>query len=230
MVRKGVEGEDLDDNQSLSIAEVKAKVKINGVNVDVENGKVNFNGLSIDIKAEGTTRINVSTNTVAIMEKIEKLVDDYNELVDTVSGLTSEKRYSSYKPLSSEERKAMNEEDLKLWDEKAKSGLLNRDSTLERTLQNMRIDLYKTVEGATGSFNHITQIGISTEKYSQGSAGGKLTIDTEKLRSAIEQDADSVMELLFKEPTEKKYMENSFVVTNGFGQPSGCYIGISLLN
>lgn len=183
----------------VSVSGSKGKVTINDVPVDVKNGKVNFNGLEIDIKAEGTTRINVSTNTQEIMEKIEKLVADYNELVDKASGAVGEKRYSSYRPLSSEEKKAMTEDDVKLWEEKAKSGLLNRDSTLERTLQTIRLDLYKTLEGATGTYNHITQIGISTERYSQGSAGGKLQIDTEKLRKAIEQDAEGVMELLFKE-------------------------------
>lgn len=191
---------------------IKGQVTINGLPVDASGGKVEFNGLTIDIKAEGTTRINVSTNTEGIMEKIEKLVADYNDLVDLSSGLVNEKVYSGYKPLSSEERKALSEEDLKLWDEKAKSGLLNRDETLERTLQTIRMDLYKTLEGASGSFNHITQIGISTEKYAKGSAGGKLQIDTDKLRKAIEEDAEGVMELLFKEsesiegkPIKEKY-------------------------
>ena len=210
---------ELSKTQSLSIAGNEGKAKVNGVDVTLKDGKVNFNGLSIEIKAEGTTRINVSTNTEGIMEKIEKLVADYNELVDKVSSLTGEKRYASYKPLSQEERKAMSEEDLKLWDEKAKSGLLNRDETLERTLQTVRNDLYKTLEGASGSFNHITQVGISTEQYAKGSAGGKLQINTEKLRKAIEEDADSVMELLFKEGNIKDGKE-IFDPTSGINNPS----------
>ena len=177
----------------------QGKVTINNIEVDVKNGKVEFNGLTIEVKAVGKTRINVTTNTEGIMEKIEKLVADYNELVDKVSGLTGEKAYNTHKPLSQEERKALSEEDLKLWDEKAKSGLLNNDETLEKTLQKIRVDLYKTLEGGNGSFNHITQLGISTERYAKGSAGGKLQIDTEKLRKAIEEDAEGVMELLFKD-------------------------------
>lgn len=192
-----------DENQSISQAGTKGKVTINGLEVGVKNGKVEFNGLIIDIKAEGTTRINVSTNTEGIMEKIEKLIDDYNNLVDLASGLVNEKVYSSYKPLSQEERKALSESDVKLWDEKAKSGLLNRDETLQRILQNIRTDLYRDVEGA--SFKNITQIGITTEKYARGSAGGKLQIDTDKLRKAIEEDPEGVMELLFKEPDAIKY-------------------------
>lgn len=173
-------------------------VTINGVQVDATDGRVNFNGLSIEIKAKGPTSIKVSTNVEGIMEKVEKFIEDYNKLVDEVSDLTTEKVYRDYKPLSPEERKALSEEDLKLWDEKAKSGLLNRDETLTRLLQNMRSNIYKNLEG-TGTFTHITQIGISTEKYAMGTSGGKLQIDLEKLRNAIEKDADGVMDLLFQE-------------------------------
>ena len=120
--------------------------------------------------------------------------------MDKASKSLNEKRYSSYHPLSQEEKKAMHEDDAKLWEEKAKSGMLNSDATIQRALQNARTDIYKTVENVEGSFNHITQIGISTEKYARGTTGGKLQIDKEKLREAIEKDPEGVMELLFKEP------------------------------
>lgn len=193
-----------------------ATVTMNGVDLEYETNNINLNGVNIELKAEktGPITINVSTNTQGIMEKIEKLVKDYNDLIDLASLSVNEKAYPGYQPLTAEERKAMSESDVKLWDEKAKSGLLNRDETIQRTLQSIRNDLYKTVEGLDPEFNHITKIGITTEKYSRGSAGGKLVIDTDKLKKAIEANPDAVMDLLFKEgpkkptePTKPEYVK-----------------------
>jgi flagellar hook-associated protein 2 len=182
-----------------------AKVTFNGVELSYSSNNINLNGLNIELKAEGTTNIKVDTNIDGIMEKIEKFVNDYNELVDKTSKLLNEKRYSSYHPLSQEEKKSMHEGDAKLWEEKAKSGLLNRDETLERTLQAIRTDLYAKVASIGGDkFDHITQIGITTEKYARGTTGGKLQIDKDKLRAAIEKDPEGVMELLFTEPEKLK--------------------------
>jgi flagellar hook-associated protein 2 len=200
-----------------------SKIKMNGVVLEYKTNNINLNGVDIELKAEktGPITINVSTNTEGIMEKIAKLVKDYNDLVDLASLSVSEKAYPGYQPLTAEERKAMSESDVKLWDEKAKSGLLNRDETIQRTLQSIRNDLYKTVEGLDPEFNHITKIGITTEKYSRGSAGGKLVIDTDKLKAAVEANPDAVMDLLFKEGPKKPYSESKPNEKDYEGDPEG---------
>lgn len=177
-----------------------AEILFNGVKLVYSSNNINLNGLNIELESEGKTTINASTNVDGIMEKIEQLVNDYNELIDKVSEALNEKRYPSYHPLSQEEKKAMHEDDVKLWEEKAKSGMLSRDELITRTLQAIRTDLYEKVEGVTGSFESLFQIGITTQSYSRGTTGGKLQIDKEKLREAIEKDPEGVMELLFKEP------------------------------
>ncbi|MSU02695.1 flagellar filament capping protein FliD [Tissierella pigra] len=178
-----------------------AQIEYNGIKLNYSSNNINFNGINIELKATSTDSITmkVDTNVDGIFDKITKLIDDYNELVDKAGGAIGEKRYSNYQPLSQDEKKAMHEDDVKLWTEKAKSGMLNRDENLTRILQNIRTDLYKTLDNPDGSFNHITQIGISTEKYAKGSVGGKLQIDEQKLREAIMEDPEGVMELLFKE-------------------------------
>lgn len=203
----GIEG-DYSTSEAKYIKSQQAQINFNGVTLNYDSNNIELNGLNIQLKAEGTTTINVDTNVDGIMEKIQKLVDDYNELVDKASKAVGEKKYSSYHPLSQEEKKAMHEDDVKLWMEKAKSGMLNRDETINRVLQSARGEIYKTLENPTGSFDHITQIGISTEKYSKGSAGGKLQIDEAKLRQAILEDPEGVMELLFKESSEEPSESN----------------------
>lgn len=177
-----------------------AIVLFNGVTMEYSSNNINLNGLNIELKSEGKTTIGVSTNVDGIMEKIEQLINDYNELIDKVSQVLNEKRYPEYHPLSQEERKAMHEDDVKLWEEKAKSGMLSRDELITRTLQAIRTDLYRNVGGVSGSFKNLIEIGITTESYTRGITGGKLQIDKEKLRAAIEKDPEGVMELLFKEP------------------------------
>lgn len=177
-----------------------ATIIYNGIELNYSSNNFQFNGLNIDIKSIGKTTINVETNAQGIYDKIEKLVNDYNELIDKASSIIGEKRYPSYHPLSMEEKKALHEDDAKLWEEKAKSGLLNNDETINRTLQSMRRYLYENVEGIEGSYKQITEIGITTERFARGTAGGKLQIDKDKLMDSILKDPEGVMELLFKEP------------------------------
>lgn len=177
-----------------------AEIIYNGITLKYSNNNFTLNGINIEAKAIGKTTIKVETNVQGIMEKIEKLVNDYNELIDKASSILGEKRYASYHPLSMEEKKEMHEDDVKLWEEKARSGLLSNDETINRTLQSMRRYLYENVEGVEGSFKHITDIGITTERYARGTTGGKLQIDKDKLMDAILKDPEGVMELLFKEP------------------------------
>ncbi|NLY86103.1 MAG: flagellar filament capping protein FliD, partial [Tissierellia bacterium] len=79
-----------------------AEILFNGVKLTYSSNNINLNGLNIELKAEGKTNINASTNVDGIMEKIEQLINDYNELIDKVSQVLNEKRYPEYHPLSQE--------------------------------------------------------------------------------------------------------------------------------
>lgn len=161
-----------------------------------------INNLQVTLKQTGTTTINVATDVQGIYEHVESFVEQYNSLVDKLNTELNAKRYTDYKPLTSAERESMSEEQIKLWEEKAKSGLLRNDFMVENTAQAMRTGLYEAVEGVEGIYNQLVQIGISTESYASGSRGGKLVINRAKLTEAIEKDADSVLEFLFKTPEQ----------------------------
>lgn len=179
---------------------INAVIDFNGAdNITSSSNHITINGITMDLKAEGDFTVTVDTDVDTAYEKIEQFINGYNELVDKTNKLLGEKQYRDYRPLSAEEKKAMDKADVDLWEEKAKSGLLRNDDIIQRTMQNMRTSLYKGLDDPTGAFKHITEIGIATEKYSRGSFGGKLEIDEQKLKEAIAKDPDSVMELLFKE-------------------------------
>lgn len=169
------------------------------IGIESDTNYITINGITMDFIGTGEFTINVSTDVDGIYEKIEQFVEEYNELVEKTNQLLGEKRYRDYKPLTSEQKKAMDKEDIELWEEKAKSGLLRSDDLIGRTMLNVRSSLYEKSAGIDGTYQLITQIGISTEKYARGSAGGKLVIDEQKLREAIAKDPEGVLELLFKE-------------------------------
>lgn len=183
------------------VAGQDAIINFNGANnIESSSNRITINGITMDLKDTGDFNVNVSTDVDGIYEKIEKFVNDYNELVDKTNKLLGEKQYRDYKPLTAEQKKAMEKEDINLWEEKAKSGLLKSDDIIYRTMLNTRQSIYKEF-GDEFKFKLITEIGISTEQYSRGSAGGRLAIDEQKLKDAIAKDPEGVMELLFKEST-----------------------------
>lgn len=177
---------------------VDAKVKFNGVEMTYDSNNIEINGVNINLKAEGKVNINVATNTDEIVNRIKKFVDDYNALIDKLGKKTQEKPNKGFHPLSAEEKKGLKDDEVKDWMEKARAGHLYKDSTINKTLSNIRLSLYENYgEGGSNAFNHITDIGITTARYEKGQAGGKLQINEDKLREAIEKDPNAVMDLLF---------------------------------
>lgn len=174
-----------------------------GAAVDIVKSSNQFtiNGIEFNLKSQGTTTITVDTDVDAVYEKINNFVEKYNEIVDKINEKLGEKRYRDYLPLTEEQKKEMSEEDIELWEEKAKSGLIKNEMILQRTMQNMRSGMYAAVEGITGSYDQLTEIGIATQSYESGSLGGKLVIDETELKEAILEDVDGVLDLLFKEPS-----------------------------
>lgn len=179
---------------------IDAEFAFNGIDgLTSPTNNITINGISMNIAEEGEFTVNVSTDVDSVYEKIKGFVDEYNKLVDKASELLFQKRYYDYAPLTEEQKKEMEESEIKLWEEKAKSGLLRNDDIISRIMQKIRSSLY---EGFEGAFSLITQIGITTEKYSSGSAGGRLEIDEKKLKEAISKAPNGVMELLFEGSSE----------------------------
>lgn len=168
--------------------------------IEMFSNQFTINGIDFNLKTSGNFNVTVDTDVDKVYEKIDNFVKKYNELVEKSNKLLTEKQYRDYKPLTAEQKKDMDKKDIELWEEKAKSGLLRSDEITSRTMANIRSWMYEEVEGVNGSYDQITEIGITTEKFLSGSVGGKLTIDETKLKTALREDANGVLELLFKEP------------------------------
>lgn len=152
-----------------------------------------------DVTTNGTTDIdtddtpisfNVTADATDSIAKIKKFVDSYNSLIDKINSKITEKKDYDYKPLTDVQKESMTEDQIKKWEEQAKKGIFKNEMNLSNLLFTMRQSLYNTVSGAG---INITDIGISTSSVI--SEGGKLKIDEDKLKTALETRSDQVYKL-----------------------------------
>ncbi|MFO1444448.1 flagellar hook-associated protein 2 [Bacillus sp. Bva_UNVM-123] len=187
-----------------------AKFTINGLETTRKSNTFTMNDVTFILKknsvGDESSSINVKTDTEAIYKTIKEFVDKYNEVIGKINGKLTEERYRAFSPLTDEQKAAMNEKDIDKWEEKAKSGLLRRDSLLSSGLSKMRTDLYAEVTAnertlTDNKYNQLTEIGIKTTKdYLER---GKLEIDETKLKAAIEDNPDAVYQLFMAEGSDK---------------------------
>lgn len=149
----------------------------------------------IDETAGKAVTLTATTNVDEIMDKIKEFVKTYNGFITDLKTLTNETKYRDYKPLTTAQRKEMEDKEVELWEGKAKSGLLRNDSIISSGLSSMRSLIYQSNPAVSNpKFNTLYNIGITTSK--DYTAGGTLEIDESKLRAALEADPDSVVQLL----------------------------------
>lgn len=159
-----------------------------------------IDGVTFTLKGETTepASVTVARDVDASFDKIKAFVDKYNELIGKIHEELGEKRYSDYLPLTDEQRKDMSEKEIELWEDKARSGLLKNDPILESIVHKMRSALMEKVDGVG---IHLAAIGITTGSYYEK---GKLHIDEIKLKEALQNNEDQVMQL-FSQQSEIDY-------------------------
>ncbi|WP_160670663.1 flagellar filament capping protein FliD [Clostridium sp. C8-1-8] len=150
----------------------------------------------VSAKPGDTISLNVKSDASAQVDKFKKFIDKYNELIDKINSKINEKKSYDYKPLTDTQKSSMKDTEITAWENKAKEGILRRDSYLTNVVSQMRQAVYDTVKGAGIS---ITEIGITTTSiYSDG---GKLQVDDSKLKAALEQKGDLVQKLFTQSST-----------------------------
>lgn len=181
--------------------ELDGKEATNASNIFTIDGiTYSLHGVSdkLDEVSYAPVKITLKQDTDAIFDKIKNFIDKYNELTDKISTKANEARPknggrsgSYYLPLTDEQRDAMKEEDIKKWEESAKKGLVKNDGILNNILFNMRKAMGdKTDAGILAS------VGISTGDWREGA---RLKIDEEKLKKAINDNPDQVMNIFAKQ-------------------------------
>lgn len=186
-----------------------AIIEIDGVETTRASNTVDIDGLNITLNAVTTDAVTVDTayDSSAMVDKIKTFVEEYNTLIEDLntqvkqtkakSGTTG--NYSYYEPLLDDEKKEMSDDEIEKWEAKAKEGLLYNDSSITSLLSKMRSTLYNKVTTSTGNEISLYSIGITTS--STYTDNGKLVIDEDKLKAAIEENGNDIQELFTQTDT-----------------------------
>ncbi|MFP7202356.1 flagellar filament capping protein FliD [Lysinibacillus halotolerans] len=188
---------------------------------DSSNNEVDLNSFLNNEISNATTinpvTLTSSTDVDDMVDKIKKFVETYNGLVTTINSKLKESYDRNYPPLTDEQKEEMSEDEIEKWEAKAKSGLLRNDSILTNGLYGMRSSFMNSVAGlGDATMDSLAEIGITTS--STYSDGGKLVIDEDKLRSAIEKNPDQVASMFTQTGSVTKDGNGKTVDSRGIAQ------------
>ncbi len=181
-------------------------VKRSSNTFDVDGMSVSLKGTFGTYKADGTidqtaaeadaVSFTASSDADKIIDAIKSMVEDYNAMVTEIknaySTLPQQKSNGKYyEPLTEEDKADMSESSIKAYEEKAKQGLLFAD----RDLSSLYSQLTSAISMSGKDGADLKAIGI-TSNYSNGLT--TLSLNEEKLRAALETDADKVRDVFSK--------------------------------
>ncbi len=190
------------------VAASDSVILLNGAELTSKSSTVSANGLEIELtgltQKDGPITFSVSNDVDSVYNSVKSFLKEYNEIMKEMKSLYNADSAKGYEPLTSEQKKAMSDDDVKLWEDKIKGALLRNDSTLGGIMSSMRSAMMSqvTYEGKTYS---LASFGIMTSTdYTEG---GLLHIygDTEdavfadkedKLKKALTDDPEAVMNVL----------------------------------
>lgn len=169
----------------VEIKRASNNLDLDGMSVKL-NGAFGFDSSGNYIAGTEEIKFEAKADNDKIVDTIKNFVKDYNEMLELVNKQVSTSRPRSsgkvYDPLTDEQRKEMSDKEIEVWEEKAKEGLLFNAPELRSLSSDLRFLLGS--EGAA--------IGIKVS--SNYKDNGKLEIDEEALRKALESDPKQVQD------------------------------------
>jgi len=191
---------------SAAVKGLDATFQLDGVGLTKASNTFSISGVTYNltgVSAQATT-ISVTSDVDKAVANIQSLVDSYNKILAEVNGKVNETRYKAFPPLTDAQKSVMKDSDIIAWNVKAQSGMLQNDPTLTSLVNTMRNAFSSPVSGIIPTivsgvpvtYNSASSIGITTGNYTEG---GKLTLNTDKLRTALNANPN-VLNQLFGAP------------------------------
>ena len=197
----------LTGDNSLNTPGTNAILNINGQEVIRTSNTINIDGIDLTLNkttVEGDPPITVNTvsDTTQLMEPVKKFVEDYNTLIESLNKAVKETVYRDFPPLSDQQKEDMSEEQIKKWEEKARSGMLRGDSLV----RGLASKLQESMAAITVNGVSLSTFGITSAGYNEN---GKLKLDEDKLQKALTANPQGFQDLF----TAEKGLSNTL---NGF--------------
>lgn len=185
-----------------------SKIILNGAELTSSSSVVSANGLEISLtsvtKENESVTFSAATDTDAIYDSVKSFLKEYNSVMKEMNTLYNADSAKGYEPLTSQEKEAMSDDEVKEWETKIKNSLLRSDSTLGSIINAMRSAMQTTVEYDGGTYA-LSSLGIMTS--TDCTEGGLLHIygdpddsvysaKDDKLKKALEENPDVVIATL----------------------------------
>lgn len=191
-----------------------ALLSVNGMSISRHSNSINIDGATVELletTAKDAAPVNISfkEDSTSLKEPIQKFLEDYNALIDLISGFVTEKPDRNYQPLSEEQKSEMSEKQIEQWEGKAKAGILSGDSVLKGILTDLRTAMSGNAK--PGGIR-LADIGIGSGGYQDY---GKLKILNEnKFAAALTNRISEISELFTAAETGIAGRVNSIIEAN----------------
>lgn len=185
-----------------------SKIILNGAELTSSSSVVSANGLEISLtgvtKENESVTFSVATDTDAIYDSVKSFLKEYNSVMKEMNTLYNADSAKGYEPLTSQEKEAMSDDEVKEWETKIKNSLLRSDSTLGSIINAMRSAMQTTVEYDGGTYA-LSSLGIMTSTdYTEGGLlhiygdpdDSVYSAKDDKLKKALEENPDVVITTL----------------------------------
>ena len=193
-----------DPTKAVRIIGQNSEIELNGATFTNNTNDFSINGLTIQaMEVTGNDQVTITTNTDVdgIYDMIKGFLKDYNDLVKSVDVAYNAASSKGYEPLTSDEKDAMSDDEVKKWEEKIKDSLLRKDSTLGSVLDTMKNDMAKSFKVGDKSYS-LSSFGIATLGYfnSPENETGVYHIDGDKDDSKTSANTDKLREMISNDP------------------------------
>lgn len=185
-----------------------SKIILNGAELTSSSSVVSANGLEISLtsvtKENESVTFSVATDTDAVYDSVKSFLKEYNSVMKEMNTLYNADSAKGYEPLTSQEKEAMSDDEVKEWETKIKNSLLRSDSTLGSIINAMRSAMQTTVEYDGGTYA-LSSLGIMTSTdYTEGGLlhiygdpdDSVYSAKDDKLKKALEENPDVVIATL----------------------------------
>jgi flagellar hook-associated protein 2 len=187
-----------------------AEILMNGAKFTSLTNSFTINDLSFKVMETTANEVTLTTqdDTDGIYDMIKNFFSEYNKLINEIDSLYNADSASDYEPLTSDEKDAMTDSEVEDWEEKIKSALLRRDSTLASVGDAMKNILLQGVS-VNGKQMYLSDFGINTLGYFTAAENEKnayhidgnsddenstVRSSDDVLKSMIASDPDTVMD------------------------------------
>ncbi|HIT87322.1 MAG TPA: flagellar filament capping protein FliD [Candidatus Coprocola pullicola] len=157
-------------------------------------------------QVDNSVTFDAKVDSDKVVDAVKQFVEDYNELIELVNKELTTKRDRDYPPLTEEQKEEMSDEEIELWEEKAKKGMLFNDSDIRMLSNELRTVFSNT------DIKALEQAGITIS--SDWSENGKISFDESKFRAALEEDPEAIQKLFTSEADNSDSTTFNGIITN----------------